>query len=96
MKDNDKMKKQLLYTEVTKAAEIIAQALRKYSGESLYCDVTVFSREPDEEGEPDLYAIRIHENADEFKNIIGEMGLIIRDEDGKIARIEYIHRGDIA
>lgn len=39
------MKNKMLYTKVKEAAESLCNALRAYSDEPLYCNVTVFTRD---------------------------------------------------
>ena len=80
------MKNQILYTEITTALEDIAQALRKYGSGSLYINVSIVTNE--EEPGLDGYSIRLHEYNNELPLILAEAGTIIRDEDGKIAKVE--------
>ena len=66
VKGGDSMKKKILEAEVIRAAESLCVALRKFSDESMYLHVTVFTRdntvrcEDDPEGIPDYYAIRVN------------------------------------
>ena len=87
------MKNKLLYTEVTEAAEKLATALRKFSGESMYCNVSVVTRDTfqDATEAPDLYTLRVHETGDGDpvgSMIIAESGFIYRAEDGNVIRVE--------
>lgn len=86
------MKKQILYTEITKAVEELATALRKFSGESVFCNVSIISR-GEAEGSPDDYTIKVHMNADGLPLVFGEAGYIVRDTDGMIAKVERLHGG---
>lgn len=81
------MENQILYTEITKAVEDIAQAIRKFSGESIFCNISVVSREK-EVGEPDSYTIKVHVNQKDLPLVLSEAGYIIRDENDRIAKIE--------
>ena len=80
------MKNLILYGEITTAIENIAQALRKYGSGSLYINVSIVTNE--EEPGRDGYLIRLHECNKELPLVFGEVGTIIRDEDGKIAKVE--------
>ena len=86
------MKKQVLYAEITKAVEDLATALRKFTGESVFCNISVISRS-EAEGSPDDYTIKVHTNTDGLPLVFGEAGYIVRDTDGKIAKVERLHGG---
>lgn len=97
------MKRQILYTEITKAAEALAQALRKYSDASMYAAVSVVTRDGDAKNgdTPDFYTLRVNVINKKDKNeyeatdpIIAEAGVIHRDEDGQIAKVERVVGGD--
>lgn len=97
------MKNQILYTEITKAAEALAQALRKYSDASMYAAVSVVTRDSDRKNgdTPDFYTLRVNVIKKKDKNeyeatdpIIAEAGFIHRDEDGQIAKVERVVGGD--
>lgn len=84
------MKDKILYTEVTTAIENLTLALRKYSGASMYCTVSVTTRDDDESGEaPDFYSMSVREigNPDV---ILSEGGFIYRDQDGQIIKVDRI------
>ena len=55
------MKNKVLYTEVKKAAEMLCNALRSYSGEPMYLNLTVFTRDntisDDPKDIPDYYSV---------------------------------------
>lgn len=95
------MKNQLLHTEITKAAEDLAQALRRYSDASMYAAVTVVTRDTmRKDGDaPDFYTLRVQvvkENAEEYRATapeIAEAGVIHRDDDGKITNVEMLIGG---
>lgn len=92
------MKNKLLYTEVTKAAEALATALRKFSGDPMYCNVSIVTRDrvQDAAEAPDVYTIRVHKANEENpvgNLLITESGFIYRAEDGKVAKIERIITG---
>lgn len=89
------MKRQILYTEITKAAEALAQALRKYSDASMYAAVSVVTRDSDRKNgdTPDFYTLRVEDN-EVTAPIIAEAGIIHRDEDGQIAKVERVVGGD--
>lgn len=97
------MKNQILYTEITKAAEALAQALRKYSDAPMYAAVSVVTRDSDRKNgdTPDFYTLRVEDIKKKGKNeyevkaaIIAEAGVIHRDEDGQIAKVERVVGGD--
>lgn len=65
------LKTEILKTEIRKAAEHLANELRKYSAEPMYLDLCIFTRdaqakteEDNCEGLPDYYSIRCHEASD--------------------------------
>lgn len=92
------MKNKTLYTEITKAAEDMAKALRNYSGAPMYCSVSIVTRDSiqDEKEAPDVYTLRVHEagGSEPVGNmILAESGLIYRDEEGKIASVDRIITG---
>lgn len=68
-KGGDSMKHKVLDAEVTKHVEALAKALRAYTDEPMYLNLTIFTRdkechlEGDPEGIPDYYDVRTH-NAD--------------------------------
>ena len=86
------MKKQILYAEITNAIEDLATALRKFSDKSVFCNVSIISRS-EAEGSPDDYVIKVHMNSKDLPLVIGEAGYIVRDTDGKIAKVERLHGG---
>lgn len=97
------MKRQILYTEITKAAEDLAQALRRYSDAPMYAAVSVVTRDSDRKNgdTPDFYTLRVNVIKKKDKNeyeatdpIIAEAGVIHRDEDGQIAKVERVVGGD--
>lgn len=86
----DNMKDKILESEVRKAAEHLALALRKYTKEPMYCSLTIFSRDitckgdEDPEGIPDYYTFRVHE-ADDVEEIVptfSESSRVYYDADG--------------
>lgn len=96
------MKRQILYTEITRAAEALAQALRKYSDVSMYAAVSVVTRDTmRKDGDtPDFYTLRVEvikkKDENEYEAtapIIAEAGVIHRDEDGQIAKVERVVGG---
>lgn len=86
------MKKQVLYAEITKAVEDLATALRKFSDKSVFCNVSIASRSEAEDSTDD-YVIKVHMNSKDLPLVIGEAGYIVRDTDGKIAKVERLHGG---
>jgi len=94
------MKKRVLYTEITKAAEDLAAALRKFSSSPMYCNVSIVTRDriQDETEAPDVYTLRVHkaDASDPVGDmILAESGLIYRTDDGKIARGDRIISGGV-
>ena len=93
------MKKRLLYTEITKAAEELATALRKFAGVPMYANVSIVTRDriQDEAEEPDVYTLRVHEaNGEPVGDmILAESGLIYRDREGKITKVDRIISGGV-
>lgn len=79
------MKNKILETEITSAAEHLAQVLRSYSGRPMRCDLTIRTRE----GEKDKYFIVAYYSDETDENALTEGGRIYY-EDGtdKIAKIE--------
>lgn len=64
-------KTKILKTEIRKAAEHLANELRKYSAEPMYLDLCIFTHDAEAkteedncEGLPDYYSIRCHEASD--------------------------------
>ena len=66
------MKNKVLYTEVIKAAETLARALRNYTDEPMYLNLCIFTRdaechhEGDPEGTPDFYSLVVHSASEEY------------------------------
>ena len=65
------LKTEILKTEIRKAAEHLANELRKYSAEPMYLDLCIFTHDAEAkteedncEGLPDYYSIRCHEASD--------------------------------
>lgn len=84
-----RMKKKILETEIRKHAEALAVALRKYTDESMYFHLSIFTRdntiEEDSDEIPDYYDFVIHESDDDFgeiKNITSKAFLIFYDDEG--------------
>lgn len=67
VKGGERMKNKVLDAEVTKHVEALAKALRSYTDEPMYLNLTIFTRdkechlEGDPEGIPDYYDVRTHE-----------------------------------
>ena len=95
------MKDKILRTEVTEAAERLATALRKYSSGSMYCSLTILSRNENVVSEidgesTDFYMVRVHETNHEEpvgKILMSESGQIVRDEEGRIERVSKMANG---
>lgn len=91
VKGGKRMKDKVLKAKITKSVEEIAVALRNYTDEPLYLNITVFSRDNtvrlfgDPEGTPDFYSIRCHstENleADNIDLIIGKSARVYYSQD---------------
>ena len=66
------MKNKVLYTEVIKAAEGLARALRNYTDEPMYMHLAIFTRdeeshhEGDPDGLPDFYSLVVHSASEEY------------------------------
>lgn len=90
------MKNQILYSEITKAVEDLAQALRKFSDAPMYASASVATRDTSKRHGGDWYTITVHDIKDTAEEdeatdpIIGEAGVIIRDSDGMIAKVERL------
>ena len=84
------MKNKILYTDVTKAVEDLALALRKFSGGSMFASIELLTRDEDQDDDaPDLYTFRIHEPEVDTPTL-AEGGWIYRDGDDKIVSIKRI------
>lgn len=86
------MEKKMLYSDVTAAVENLTQALRKFSGESVFCNISIVTRE-DTKGDADSYTIKVHMSAEGLPLVFSEAGYIVRDTDGMIAKVERLHGG---
>ena len=101
VKGGENMRKKILETEVTKAAEHLAKVLRDFSGEPMYMNITVFSRDVeckvdgDPDGLPDYYSIIVHDADTEYDE--NPEGYIPRSiELSKSGRIYYGDDGNIS
>ena len=85
------LKTEILKKEIRKAAEHLANELRKYSAEPMYLDLCIFTHDAEAkteedncEGLPDYYSIRCHEASD-IEGIIptmSESARVYYGEDG--------------
>ena len=97
------MKDKILQTEIIEAAERLATALRKFSGDSLYLNLTIISRDTNlvptnEDDSSDFYSFRCHET--KSSNPVNEVltagiNRIHRNEDGGIKEVTRIFNEDI-
>lgn len=84
------MKNKILESEVRKAAESLAVALRKYTTEPMYCSLIIFTKDvtckcdEDPEGIPDYYSFRVHEAEDveEHYPTFSESARVYYDDEG--------------
>ena len=89
------MEEKILKTIVVMAAENVALELRKYSPETMYCQITALTHnnaikeEGDPEGEPDFYRIEVSRDEDGAVPIIDETVKVFYSMD-KYGRIEGI------
>ena len=97
------MKKKVIETEVTKAAEHLSSVLRKYYKNPMHLHMTIFTRDAvglrgETENKPDYYDVRVGDGADLEDRIVDKSALIAYgpDENGieKIVNtIPYYKRG---
>lgn len=87
------MKNKVLYAQVIKVIEELAVVMRNYSEESLYLNLTIFTKDNtiicdgDPVGIPDFYSVRVHTsedfNEDIYDPIINESARIYYSGNGK-------------
>lgn len=86
------MKDKILLTEVRKAAEQLCNALRSYTDEPLYCNLTVFTRDntiaKEPKDIPDYYSVivalpdEVDEDIHISSAVISESAKVFYGEDG--------------
>lgn len=103
VKGGKSMKKKILQTEVTRAAETLCNALRAYTDEPLYLRIAVFSRDKsvicdgDPDGVPDYYDVRVSEadfDPDNYDPIVSKSARVYYGEDGIRFVIPFKEIGD--
>ena len=90
VKGGKRMKNKVLYAEIVKATENLANALRNYTDAPMYLDLCIMTRddsircEGDPIGVPDYYSIRCHkaDDIDEIVPDISESARVFYSEDG--------------
>lgn len=93
------MKDKLLKTDITKAVESLAKALRDYSGEPMYLRLTIFSRDTSmtKDGKvPDYYDVHISpaDDADDMVPTFSKAAFVFYGEEGITDVVPVIKGGE--
>lgn len=99
VKGGEEMKNKILYAEITKAVEQLSVALRKYSGDSHYLRISIFSRDDgisfyDDNTPPDFYFMTLDkwEGLEEECHVMSENSLIYYTDTGEGEKIRKVTR----
>lgn len=89
------MESALLETKLHELAQEAAKALREYSGEPMYCDIVVFTRNDKDGEDVDTYSITAAPSLPEEPDFrVKDSVEIKRAEDGGILRTKSFYKRD--
>ena len=111
VKGGENMKKKILETEVTKAAEHLAKVIREFSGEPMHLSLAIFTRDieckcdGDPNGLPDYYSVLVHDADTEYDDNpegyiprsieVSKTGRIYYGDDGCISEVKGFGENDL-
>lgn len=99
VKGGEKMKNKIIHAEITKAVEQLSVALRKYSPNSHYLRISIFTRDDgitfyDDNTPPDFYFMTLDkcDGLEEGSHIMSENNLIYYTDTGDGEKIRKVSR----